>query len=152
MSVICDECKDEQLETTLLHEWCDKGCSKIMYVPHWEGTIFFFLISGPIFWKLNYTSCPLFERWPYFISVYKKLHGENKARNILRNGIGYINPDLSVPIRATEILKSKSVRPTNDVIDVIRTWVWQSQIVMKTNDSSFSSKSVSEIDYFSNTL
>ena len=51
--------------------------------------------------------------------------------------------------RATEILKSKSVRSTDDVIG---TCVWQSQIVMKTNDSSFSSKSVSEIDYLSNTL
>ena len=38
----------------------------------------------------------------------------------------------SVPIRATEILKSKSVRSTDDVIDVIRTWVRQSQIVTKT--------------------
>ena len=54
--------------------------------------------------------------------------------------------------RATEILKSKSVHSTDDVIDVIGTCVQQSQIVMKTNDSSFSSKSVSEIDYFSNTL
>ena len=44
--------------------------------------------------------------------------------------------------RATEILKSKSVRSTDDVI---RTCVRQSQIVTKTNDSSFSSKSVSEI-------
>ena len=51
-----------------------------------------------------------------------------------------------------EILKSKSVRSTDDVIDVIGTCVRQSQIVTKTNDSSFSSKSVSEIDYFSNTL
>ena len=34
--------------------------------------------------------------------------------------------------RATEILKSKSVRSTDDVIDVIRTWVRQSQIVTKT--------------------
>ena len=51
--------------------------------------------------------------------------------------------------RATEILKSKSVRSTDDVIG---TCVRQSQIVTKTNDSSFSSKSVSEIDYFSNTL
>ena len=55
----------------------------------------------------------------------------------------------SVVIRATEILKSKLVRSTNDVI---RTCVRQSQIVTKTNDSSFSSKSVSEIDYFSNTV
>ena len=54
--------------------------------------------------------------------------------------------------RATEILKSKSVRSTNDVIDVIGTCVRQSQIVTKTNDASFSSKSVSEIGYFSNTL
>ena len=54
--------------------------------------------------------------------------------------------------RATEILKSKSVRSTDDVIDVIRTCVRKSQIVTKTNGSSFSSKSVSEIDYFSNTL
>ena len=52
-------------------------------------------------------------------------------------------------IRATEILKSKSVRSTDDVIG---TCVRQSQIVTKTNDSSFSSKSVSEIDYLSNTL
>ena len=54
--------------------------------------------------------------------------------------------------RATEILKSKSVRSTDDVIDVILTCVQQSQTVTKTNDSSFSSKSVSEIDYFSNTV
>ena len=47
--------------------------------------------------------------------------------------------------RATEILKSKSVRSTDDVIG---TCVRQSQIVTKTNDSSFSSKSVSEIDCF----
>ena len=54
--------------------------------------------------------------------------------------------------RATEILKSKSVRATDDVIDVIGTCVRQSQIVMKTNDSSFSTKSVSEFDYFFNTM
>ena len=54
--------------------------------------------------------------------------------------------------RATEIFKSKSVCSTDDVIGVIGTCVQQSQIVTKTNDSSFSSKSVSEIDYFSNTL
>ena len=53
-----------------------------------------------------------------------------------------------VPPRATEILKSKSVCSTDDVSDVIGTCVRQSQIVTKTNDSSFSSKSVSEIDYF----
>ena len=51
--------------------------------------------------------------------------------------------------RATEILKSKSVRSTDDVIG---TCVRQSQIVTKTNDSSFSYKSASEIDYLSNTL
>ena len=51
--------------------------------------------------------------------------------------------------RATEILKSKSVRSTDDVIG---TCVRQSQIVTKTNDSSFSYKSVSEIVYLSNTL
>ena len=34
--------------------------------------------------------------------------------------------------RATEILKSKSVRSTDDVIDFIRTWIRQSQIVKKT--------------------
>ena len=51
--------------------------------------------------------------------------------------------------RATEILKSKSVRSTDDVIG---TCVRQSQIVRKTNDSSFSYKSASEIDYLSNTL
>ena len=50
--------------------------------------------------------------------------------------------------RTTEILKSKSVCSTDDVIPTCV----HSQIVMKTNDSSFSSKSVSEIDYFSNTL
>ena len=54
--------------------------------------------------------------------------------------------------RATEILKSKSVHSTDDVFDVIRTCVRQYQIVTKINDSSFSSKSVSEIDYFSNTV
>ena len=54
-----------------------------------------------------------------------------------------------VSFRATEILKSKSVHSTDDVIG---TCVWQSQIVTKTNDSSFSSKSVLEIDYLSNTL
>ena len=51
--------------------------------------------------------------------------------------------------RATEILKSKLVRSTDDVIG---TCVRLSQKVTKTNDSSFSSISVSEIDYFSNTL
>ena len=49
--------------------------------------------------------------------------------------------------RSSEILKSKSVCSTDDVINVIRTCFWQSQIVTKTNDSSFSSKSVSEIDW-----
>ena len=57
-------------------------------------------------------------------------------------------PPLLYP-RATEILKSKSVRSTDDVIG---TCVRQSQIVTKTNDSSFSYKSVSEIDYLFNTL
>ena len=57
-------------------------------------------------------------------------------------------PPLLYP-RSTESLKSKSVRSTNDVIG---TCVRQSQIVTKTNDSSFSYKSVSEIDYLSNTL
>ena len=56
------------------------------------------------------------------------------------------------PTRDTEILKSKSVRFSDDAINVIRTCVRQSQIVTKTNDSSFSSKSVSEIDYICNTL
>ena len=56
---------------------------------------------------------------------------------------------LTIKSRATEILKSKSVRSTDDVIG---TCVRQSQKVTKTNDSSFSSISVSEIDYFSNTL
>ena len=36
------------------------------------------------------------------------------------------------PSRATEILKSKSVLSTDEVIDAIRTWVRQSQIVRKT--------------------
>ena len=54
--------------------------------------------------------------------------------------------------KAREILKSKSVRSTDDVIEVIGTCIRQSQIVTKTNESPFSSKSVSEIDYFSNTL
>ena len=58
-------------------------------------------------------------------------------------------PPLTVPARATEIFKSKSVRSTDDVLG---TCVRQSQIVTKTNDSSFSYKSVSEIDYLSNTL
>ena len=58
------------------------------------------------------------------------------------------NSKYMVMPRATEILKSKSVRSTDDVIG---TCVRQSQIVTKTNDSSFSSKSVSEIDYFSYT-
>ena len=57
-------------------------------------------------------------------------------------------PPLLYP-RTIEILKSKSVRSTDDVIG---TCVRQSQIVTKTNDSSFSYKSVSEIDYLSNTL
>ena len=57
-------------------------------------------------------------------------------------------PSLLYP-RATEILKSKSVRSTDDVIGAC---VRQSKIVTKTNDSSFSYKSVSEIDYLSNTL
>ena len=46
----------------------------------------------------------------------------------------------SLPGRTTEILKSKSVCLTDDVIDVIRTCVQQSQIVKKINDSSFSSQ------------
>ena len=58
-------------------------------------------------------------------------------------------PPLLYRARATEILKCKSVRSTDDVIE---TCVRQSQIVTKTNDSSFSYKSVSEIDYLSNTL
>ena len=60
-------------------------------------------------------------------------------------------PNNTYPLlsRATEILKSKSVRSTNGVIG---TCVRQSQIVTKTNDSSFSYKSVTEIDYLSNTL
>ena len=41
--------------------------------------------------------------------------------------------------RATEILKSKSVRSTDDVI---RTCVWQSQIVTKTNDIIFIQKCI----------
>ena len=60
--------------------------------------------------------------------------------------------DWLLSFRATEILKSKSVRSTDDVIDVIRTCLQQSQKVTKTNDLSFSSKSASEIDYFSNTV
>ena len=52
-------------------------------------------------------------------------------------------------IRATEILKSKLVHSTDDVIQTCNR---QSQIVTKTNDSSFSSKRISEIDYFSNTV
>ena len=40
----------------------------------------------------------------------------------------------------------------DDVINVILRGIRQSQIVAKTNDSSFSSRSVLEIDYFSNTL
>ena len=40
---------------------------KIKYLPHWEGTIFFFhyfffLIGGPVFWKLNYTAYLLFDK------------------------------------------------------------------------------------------
>ena len=50
--------------------------------------------------------------------------------------------------KATEFYKSISVCSTDDVIDVIRTCVRQSEIVTKTNDSLFSSKS----EYFSNTL
>ena len=52
-----------------------------------------------------------------------------------------MNKNIYFRNRATEILKSKSVRSTDDVIG---TCVWQSQIVTKTNDSSFSSKSASE--------
>ena len=74
----------------------------------------------------------------------------NTRHLILRKLFGFCSG--TVIIGATEILKSKSVRSTNDIIDITRTCVRQSQIVMKTNDSSFSSKSVSEIDYFSNTL
>ena len=57
-------------------------------------------------------------------------------------------PPLLYPM-TTEILKSKSVRSTDDVIGIC---VRQSQIVTKTNDSSFSYRSVSEIDYLSNTV
>ena len=48
--------------------------------------------------------------------------------------------------RATEILKFKSVRSTDDVIDM------SSTIINSHENSSFSSKSVSEIDYFSDTV
>ena len=41
---------------------------------------------------------------------------------------------------ATEILKSKSARSTDDVIDVRGTCVRQSQIITKTNDSSYHPK------------
>ena len=74
-------------------------------------------------------------------------------RQILETSVGTsIVRKKTIKVRATEILKSKSVRSTDDVIDVIGTCVRQSQIVTKTNDSSFSSKSASEIDYFSNTM
>ena len=61
---------------------------------------------------------------------------------------------MTLKTRATEMLKSDSVRLTDDVINVTRYdhAFRQSQIVTKTNDSPFSSRSVSEIDYFSNTL
>ena len=71
--------------------------------------------------------------------------------NGLTTDVHYLvhQPQINNGIRATEILKSKSVRSTDDIIG---TCVRQSQIVTKTNDASFSSKSVSEIDYLSNTL
>ena len=57
-------------------------------------------------------------------------------------------------LRATEILNpNRSAQPSvRSTDDVIGTCVRQSQIIKKTNDSSFSYKSVSEIDYLSNTL
>ena len=64
-----------------------------------------------------------------------------KTRDHYGNTVNFLN----IRTRATEILKSKSVRSTDDVIGT-------PQIVTKINDSSFSSKSVSEIDYFSNSL
>ena len=40
-----------------------QGCSKIKYIaPGKALPVSFFLIGGPIFWKLNYTDCPLFEK------------------------------------------------------------------------------------------
>ena len=74
----------------------------------------------------------------------KIIYQGEKAKNV-KNFTRYA----SVTTRATEILKFKSVRSTDDVIG---TCVRQSQMVTKINDSSFSSKSESEIDYFSNTL
>ena len=58
-----------------------------------------------------------------------------------------------VMVRATESLKSESVRSTDDVIDVIRNehGCVQSQIVTKTNDSIFIQKCIKNW-LFSNTL
>ena len=52
--------------------------------------------------------------------------------------------------RATEILKSKSVHSTDDVIDVIQTWVRQSQIVTKT--LQFHPKVYQKLIIFSDTI
>ena len=83
----------------------------------------------------------------------QKAYAEEEERRLeadrLRKARAAVGNFSSITIRATEILKSKSVRSTDDVLG---TCVRQSQIVMKTNDSSFSYKSVSEIDYLSNTL
>ena len=76
-------------------------------------------------------------------------HSCSNAVPIMIDNLLCTSPEM-VTCRATEILKSKSVRSTDDVIDVI--WTWVLTIPNSHENSSFSSKSVSEIDYFSDTV
>ena len=100
--------------------------------------------SSSIFQKmlsLKQQNASVFSRsslW-YITRVYNPLNGK---QSISWSDCSWRSSLIMVYTRATEILKSKSVRLTDDAI---RTCVRQSQIVTKTNDSSFSSKSVSEI-------
>ena len=70
----------------------------------------------------------IFVTFPYFELSHFFFHFFSQQKTVAE----YYDNHSSVWSRATEILKSKSVRSTDDVIDVIRTWVRQSQIVTKT--------------------
>ena len=117
-------------------------------------------------WKSDITSELVRETFSRAIQIMQNKHNDklelwqntystcigDSQRSCIKNRSMGLCILLCMSTRATEILKSKSVRSIDDVIDVIGTCVRQFQIVTKTNDSSFSSKSVLEIDYFSNTL
>ena len=111
--------------------WTDEGKAKTIYPSAY--LICRYNKGFSVFWQLQHMATIEHKRIP---------------KKILKYAIA----SHKIYIRATEILKSKLVRSTDDVIGVIRTCVQQSQIVTKTNDSSFSTKRVSEIDYFSNSL